>query len=197
MKWSVLSARTSATPKFDAGVSSHPWTREVMSIVKKLPASPSPTGIGGMVGRALDGILLAVSDPSSHGPVTSLTVNEPGATTSLMKMVSVAFSTSAPVTAGSVEKSNFRKVFLDPTWRSSLAPKLVLGALAAVYASSLRMAWLPRGRVRRTVADADRHTSDEMRPRQLVVEGTPAAEGLRAVTDESLVPSRLVVEQDR
>ena len=37
----------------------------------------------------------------------------------------------------------------------------------------------------------------KMRPRQLVEEGTPAAEGLRAVTDESLVPSRLVVEQDR
>ena len=71
------------------------------------------------------------------------------------------------------------------------------GAIWRAFHDEAFMARLPRSSVRRTVADADRHTSDEMRPRQLVVEGTPAAEGLRAVTDESLVPSRLVVEQDR
>ena len=147
-------AEISAIPWFDVRSSSQPLTIDVMSTVMKLFLSSGPTAMGGTVVATSGGRFLSVMASSSQAPVTSSTVSEPPVVTLSRKIVSDAFSMSAPVTGGSVEKSNRRKARVDGPIRSAgPAPKLEFLRRDEVKLSSVSTACTasaPRGDSRRT-----------------------------------------------
>jgi hypothetical protein len=132
----------SASPKFDAGLLTHPCTADVTSNVTN---SPAPVTVAVCTVAPSPGIVAYVTADSVHAPPTICTCTAPGTSARLQYTRSVALVICAAVVpAGSILRSNCTNaVYTPPTFKLLRFPALTVGCALDTCASPTSVASCP------------------------------------------------------